>query len=288
MAERAILARDILARAKVNLTLHVGAAIQSGRHQGYHPVESLVAFADFGDELTAVHAPQSSMSIAGPFGAGLTAGEDNLVFKALSQCGVHAQSIHLTKNIPVSAGLGGGSANAAAILRVFDPVGAVDPLALGADVPVCRRSETAMMEGIGERVTPLPGLGTVAAVIANPGRPVSTAQIFSAFDAQTRPENPSQTARRGTLIERARSGGNDLQPIAVSLVPDIAGVIEVIAAQPGCELARMSGSGASVFGLFGSDEAAKAAEDRLTELRTNDPSQWGRLWARACRLGDVQ
>lgn len=280
--------RAILARAKVNLTLHVGAVIQSGRHQGYHPVESLVAFADFGDELTAVPALHSSMSIAGPFGAGLTAGEDNLVLKALSQCGAHAQSIHLTKNIPVSAGLGGGSANAAAILRVFDPASAVDPLTLGADVPVCRQSETAMMEGIGGRLTRLPQLGSVAAVIANPGTPVSTGQIFNAFDAQPRPEKPIQTSRRGTLLERARSGANDLQPIAVSLVPDIAALLGVIATQPGCELARMSGSGASVFGLFDSDEAAKAAEDRLTELRADNPAQWGRLWARACRLGDVR
>lgn len=272
----------MLARAKINLTLHVGRALPEGSYAGYHPVESLVVFANFGDEIVATDADATGLSVGGPFGGSLSGEGDNLIIKALSACEATPQSVELIKNIPVSAGLGGGSANAAAILRAFDPDGTVDPAALGADVPVCRLSKTAMMEGIGERVTPLSGLGQISAVVANPGVAVSTADIFRAYDAEERPITPATTRRHGTLLERARSGDNDLTEIAMSFAPEIKTLIDIMGQLPGCRLSRMSGSGASVVGVFDNDEIASEAARRLLSFADRFPA----LWAQACRLGD--
>ncbi|MEM9600372.1 MAG: 4-(cytidine 5'-diphospho)-2-C-methyl-D-erythritol kinase [Pseudomonadota bacterium] len=267
----------MICRAKVNLTLHVGAAIPSGPQAGYHPVESLVVFADFGDALTFEKADTTSLSVEGPFGHRLDAGADNLILKTMALCAAPPQRVCLMKNLPVSAGLGGGSANAAAILRRFDSERGVHDASIGADVPVCRLSRTAMMEGIGEHVTPLPGLGQVSAILVNPGVPVSTATIFSRFDAQNHSTRSAKTAQTGSLLTRALSGGNDLQSTAIACTPVIEDVIQSVERQPGCQLARMSGSGASVFGLFDHHEAAQSAAAALTARG------W---WAVATRLGD--
>lgn len=268
----------MLCRAKVNLTLHVGATIVGGRWDGYHPVESLVAFADFGDTLEFEPGDAHTLDIAGPFARTLGPGtSDNLVFRVLDRLGVPPQHVTLTKTIPVSAGLGGGSANAAAVLRRFDPDGRVDGAAFGADVPVCRLSQTAMMEGVGERLTPIPGLGSVPAVLVNPGVAVSTAAVFETFDSLPRAAEPARTDREGTLVARAYSGENDLYLPAISHAPVIAEVIDAINAQEGCDLARMSGSGATCFGLFQTTEAAQRAERMLQR------DGW---WVRACRIGD--
>ncbi|MGJ8559868.1 MAG: 4-(cytidine 5'-diphospho)-2-C-methyl-D-erythritol kinase [Litorimonas sp.] len=267
----------MLCRAKVNLTLHVGAPITSGRWSDYHPVESLVVFADIGDEITVEPATEDKLIIGGPFGSGLTAGPDNLILKALRQCGAPPQSVHLTKRLPVSSGLGGGSANAAAILRMFDPYERVDDATLGADIPVCRLSQTSMMEGIGDQVSPVPNLGLLPAVLVNPGVPVSTSDIFRAYDSRHPPEVPRLTAREGGLLERALSGTNDLEAPAIVEAPEIGAVLTMLRAQPECDLARMSGSGATCFGLFSNDAAATRAADIL--------SQYG-WWAVATRLGD--
>jgi len=213
------------ARAKVNLTLHVGARISSGKWEGYHPVESLVVFADFGD-------------------------------------------------------VGGGTADAAAVLRVFDPKGRVSPLKLGADGPVCHLSRTAMMEGIGEVITQQPGLGQLSAVLINPGVAVSTGAIFKAMDAAPRDKVPAITSRQGDLLSRALSGENDMQEVAVAQAPIIADVLRSLAQQAGCELARMSGSGATCFGIFRSDAQAAAAAKAISAAQ----SSW---WVRPCRLGDL-
>lgn len=273
---------NALARAKVNLTLHVGAAIAEGEFRGYHPVESLVVFADFGDALDFIPAKRASLRIDGPFGEGLSAGPDNLVMRSLALTHAGPHQVILSKSIPVSAGLGGGSANAAAVLRTFDPDGLVDDAALGADIPVCRLSQTTMMEGIGEKITPMTGLGQVPAVLANPGIAVSTGDIFRAFDADTHDVRPAQTARSGSMIGRALSGSNDLAPYAIDQCESIATLIDMLAEQDGCQLARMSGSGASVFALFESDAAADAAAAWLSSNIADVPN----LWVSACRLGD--
>ncbi|GLQ20166.1 4-(cytidine 5'-diphospho)-2-C-methyl-D-erythritol kinase [Algimonas porphyrae] len=268
---------EVLCPAKVNLTLHVGAAIASGDRAGYHPVDSLVVFADMGDAIRFEPSEASMLEIDGPFSCGLSADTDNLILRTLTACDAPPQRVRLTKCLPVSAGLGGGSANAAAVLRMFDPNNQVDGARIGADIPVCRLSRTAMMRGIGERVTAVPGLGQVPAVLVNPGIAVSTARVFSRFDAAPRAAEPVSTAQTGSLLDRALSGRNDLQPVAIADVPIIEIVIAAIADQPGCQLARMSGSGASVFGLFDTDAAAQAAAKVLSARG------W---WSVATRLGD--
>ena len=271
-----------LARAKVNLTLHVGAIIQDGEWRGYHPVESLVVFADFGDALTFTPARQNRVSYTGPFSKGLATlnPDKNSMLTALQMCNVErAMDIELEKNIPIAAGLGGGTADAAAVLRVFDTQRAVNPAQIGADGPVCVLSQTAMMEGIGERLTPLPGLGQISAVLINPGVEVSTGAIFKAMDSNPRAKNPAETSRHGDLLSRALSGSNDMQDTAIAEAPVIADVLRALAQQPSCELARMSGSGASCFGIFRSGAQAKAAADSISAANPD----W---WVKPCKLGD--
>ncbi|MEM7729170.1 MAG: 4-(cytidine 5'-diphospho)-2-C-methyl-D-erythritol kinase [Pseudomonadota bacterium] len=251
----------MLCRAKINLTLHVGAPLPSGRWQGYHPVESLVVFADIGDHIAFGPSADDRHSLAlnGPFAGKLQAGPDNLVVQALEACDALPTHAVLTKSLPVSAGLGGGSANAAAVLRAFDPQGEADAAALGADVPVCRLSRTAMMEGIGERITAMPALGRIPAVLVNPGVAVPTGEVFALYDAGTVPSVPGTTVRSGTLLDRAVSGRNDLEETAIAIQPVIAELLARLGAQEGCALARMSGSGATCFGLFDTMEAAQRA-----------------------------
>jgi 4-diphosphocytidyl-2-C-methyl-D-erythritol kinase len=264
--------------AKVNLTLHVGASIETGRWRGYHPVESLVVFADVGDTIEMIPSINMDLWIEGMFSYDLPVTDDNLILRAMGLAKAPKHRIWLDKRLPISSGLGGGSANAAAVLREFDPNGDVDDAALGADIPVCRLSRTAMMEGIGEQVTPLPGLGQVPAILVNPGVPVSTGTIFKALDATPRAAEPNGTARSGGLIERALSGTNEMQDAAIRQAPVIADVIDAINAQSGCQLARMSGSGASCFGLFETMSEAKLARDMLRKRG---------LWAVSCHFGDA-
>ncbi|RKQ70996.1 4-diphosphocytidyl-2-C-methyl-D-erythritol kinase [Litorimonas taeanensis] len=279
MARQSQFDASVLARAKINLTLHVGQAFSEGDYQGYHPVDSLVVFADFGDLLHFNAGEPEAIHITGPFAAGLQAERDNLVSRALGNTKAGSQIITLEKNIPVSAGLGGGSANAAAILRFFDPKGEASAIQLGADVPVCRLSETALMQGIGERVTPIAGKGQVHAVLVNPGVAVSTSEIFKAFDSVSHQPQPLPSLTTGTLLECARAGRNDLEPIAIKLAPVISEVLSALAQTSGCELARMSGSGATCFGLYPDEESAENGAKVLKGLHTN----W---WVRSCLLGD--
>jgi 4-diphosphocytidyl-2-C-methyl-D-erythritol kinase len=266
--------------AKVNLTLHVGRVITKGKYKGYHPVDSLVVFADFGDELSFEAAEEARLEISGPFSEGLEANSENLVLKALSLTDAPPQKVRLEKNIPVSAGLGGGSANAAAVLRRFDPDQRVNEVSVGADVPVCRQSRTALMRGIGEDVTPVLDLGQIPAIIVNPLIAVSTGAIFKAFDSVERETEPEQNATQGSLLERALTGQNDLQSVAIENAPVISRVLSEIKTQDTCQLARMSGSGASCFGLFETKTAAKAA---ASAIKKSNP-KW---WVKACQLGDT-
>jgi len=268
-----------LARAKVNLTLHVGAVMTDELWAGYHPVESLVVFADFGDELRFEPSQEALMEFSGPFGGAILDLENNSISDALVLCGVGPQNTRVKKQIPIAAGLGGGTADAAAVLRVFDPGQKVHPTKIGADGTICHLSQTAMMEGIGERVTPLAGLGQLSALLVNPGVAVSTGDIFRTMDRAPRAVTPAQTSKQGDLLSRALSGENEMQDFAIAQVPIIADVLRSLAQQTGCELARMSGSGATCFGIFRSDALASAAADNLSAAQPD----W---WVKACRLGD--
>ena len=265
-----------LARAKVNLTLHVGAR----RDDGYHSLDSLVVFADFGDTLKFESASRTSLTIHGT--DLLPTDGRNLILRAMEMAKAPPHHVTLTKNLPISAGLGGGSANAAAALRQFESGLSDHDLAydLGADVPVCRSSKTSVMCGIGEDVSPISDLGQVSAVLVNPGVAVSTRAIFNLMDSVSRSESPTRSLRKGDLLTRALSGTNDMQEAAIAQAPSIAAVLRALAQQTGCELARMSGSGATCFGIFRSDAQAQTAAAKLSAAQP----VW---WVRACRLGDI-
>lgn len=253
------------ARAKVNLTLHVGPVQESG----YHPVHSLVVFADIGDVLDARLAGEFSLKIKGPFAENTPSGAENLIIKAASVTAVHNHvnaklAYTLNKKLPVASGIGGGSADAAAALRLLSRAEnanwsklAESFLPFGADVPVCYLSRTCVMEGIGEEILPWPGLGQIPAILVNPGLGVSTKDVFEKFDSIGCSSDFSIKA--GSLLDMAKSGRNDLQAIAVQMQPEIKTVLDAISEQTGCQLARMSGSGATCFGLFSSQAEAKQA-----------------------------
>ena len=282
------------ARAKINLTLHVGRPILDPHDKflGYHPVDSLVVFADIGDDVGVEASPVTRLTLQGPYSRDLAVSDDNLILRA-ERCVQHIagqQDAHfafdLVKNLPVSSGMGGGSADAAAALRLLEPY--VDltesqwhdtAVHLGADVPVCRLSKTAHMTGIGEEVKALDGLGQIDAVLVNPNVAVSTAQIFKNFDAAAPQDTPRPQKMSGSLLERALDGRNDLQPIAIDLCPEIADVLTAISAQDACDLSRMTGSGATCFGLFSDVAAAQNAADEIARLRPD----W---WVKSCKFGD--
>ncbi|WP_409434119.1 4-(cytidine 5'-diphospho)-2-C-methyl-D-erythritol kinase [Litorimonas sp. RW-G-Af-16] len=274
MARADATTRRDTARAKINLTLHVGRVIKDPHDPflNYHPLDSLVVFADIGDEIEMFPADKTTLSIDGPFSLGLTVGDDNMILRAIDAANLPPEYITLTKNLPVSAGIGGGSANAAAILRMSGVDDLHIAVGLGADVPVCVLSQTAHMTGIGEDVTLWPDLGQLHAVLVNPGIAVSTAEIFRAFDAQDDiRDTPRPQQLSGSLLERALDGRNDLQPIAIAQAPIIGEVIAALGRQKGCTLARMSGSGATCFGLFESAASACAASK---DLQTQHPDWW--------------
>jgi 4-diphosphocytidyl-2-C-methyl-D-erythritol kinase len=263
---------EAFAPAKVNLTLRV----TGRREDGYHLLDSLVVFAGVGDRLTVRAAPDLSLQIAGPFGEGLATGEDNLVLRAARRlaegAGITATgAITLEKTLPVASGIGGGSSDAAATLRLLSrfwnialPEATLAALALdlGADVPVCLAAQPARMSGIGEVLQPFPPLPECGLLLVNPGVPVSTAEIFRAragmgFSAADAVPAPGWT----TLDEFASNlaaSGNDLEAPAIALAPVIGEVLARMRARPDCRLARMSGSGATCFGLFADPRAAAA------------------------------
>lgn len=273
-----------LARAKVNLALHV----TGRRADGYHLLDSLVTFADLGDRVTAEPADALELRVTGPMAAGVPGGEDNLVLRAARAFGpAPGARITLEKHLPPASGIGGGSADAAAALRVLaalwgrDLPDAAAVLRLGADVPVCLRGETLRMTGVGEVLAPAPPLPPVWAVLANPGVAVPTPAVFAALDRRDNPPMPADLPRwrdAGALAAWLHGTRNDLEPPARALHPVIGQVLAALAAQPGCLLARMSGSGATVFGLFPDAAAAARAAAQLARPQPG----W---WVRAARLG---
>ncbi|MGY6411590.1 MAG: 4-(cytidine 5'-diphospho)-2-C-methyl-D-erythritol kinase [Alkalilacustris sp.] len=265
------------APAKVNLTLHV----TGRRADGYHLLDSLVVFAGVGDRLRLRPAEGLALALEGPFAAGIPAGEDNLVLRAARALGPGPGALLvLDKRLPPASGLGGGSGDAAAAMRLVARhrgQAAPDPAAglpLGADVPVCLAGRPTRMAGIGERLTPCPALPPVWLVLVNPGVETPTAAVFGALERregapmpETLPAWPDAVALAGWLGAMR----NDLEAPARALFPVVGTVLEALSAQPGCGLARMSGSGATCFGLFASAGEAAAAAQRL---RADRPGWW--------------
>jgi 4-diphosphocytidyl-2-C-methyl-D-erythritol kinase len=283
------------AAAKLNLYLHV----VGRRADGYHLLDSLVAFADVGDTVRVRPARGLALSVEGPMAGGLAgdAPGDNLVARAarlLAEAVGRAPdaAVTLTKRLPVASGIGGGSADAAATLRALarlwglapdDPrLGEVAPR-LGADVPVCLGGRAARMGGIGERVEPVAALPEAGVLLVNPGFPLSTPAVFKArtgpFSAPAGEGIFRDPPRDAAGLSRALAAcRNDLAPPALALAPAIAEVLAAIGAEPGCLLARLSGSGATCFGLFADRAGAEAAAARISD---RDRPGW---WVRAGRL----
>lgn len=266
------------ARAKINLSLHV----TGQRPDGYHLLDSLVVFADLGDLVTCVAAPALSLTVGGPEGTGLTAGDDNLVLRAARSFGLpQGAAITLDKRLPVASGIGGGSADAAAALVALARLwglGLPAParvLALGADVPVCLAGHPARMQGVGEVVSPLHHpLPPAHLVLVNPRVQISTPTVFKGLARKDNAPMPADLPRFGTVADLAaflNAQRNDLEAPAQAAEPVIAVVKAALGAQQGCHLARMSGSGATCFGLFADASAAKAAAQAI---RAAHPLWW--------------
>ena len=273
-----------LAPAKVNLFLHVG-PIEA---DGYHPLASLVAFADVGDRLTVEPADCLSLTMTGPFAGALHGESDNLVLRAVRGLGAAAGigeprlRITLDKQLPVAAGLGGGSSDAGAVLKLardalglpFDDAALAEIAAsLGADGPMCLHACAAWAEGRGDVLTFETGLPPLPALLVNPGVPSSTGDVYRAFDAGSpggadRPA-PPVVWDAASVIDWLVVQRNDLQTPAVTLAPAIGEALGATADLPGARLTRMSGSGATVFALFDTAPAAEAAGRALAAVRSD-------------------
>ncbi|MCQ0968999.1 4-(cytidine 5'-diphospho)-2-C-methyl-D-erythritol kinase (plasmid) [Paracoccus sp. TK19116] len=249
------------APAKINLALHV----TGRRADGYHLLDSLVAFARSGDEVRLTDGPLS-LTLDGLFAIGLGDGDDNLCLRAARLAGAEA-SIHLTKNLPIASGIGGGSADAAAVLRGLARLGHSlpdDPERLGADIPVCLAGRPARMRGVGERLDPVPPLPPMPMVLVNPGVALSTPNVFAALDRTDHAPLPEpEWTGADTLLHWLARTRNDLQPAAQRLVPAITDVLAALDSH-GARLSRMSGSGATCFGLFDDDATAARAAAALS------------------------
>ncbi len=277
------------AAAKVNLFLHVGPL----GADGYHPIASLFVFADIGDTLRLGEGASGRLTIEGPFGAGLSAGADNLVARARAALSPDlATDLVLEKSLPLAAGIGGGSADAAATLRLLNP-SLPQPrseaelmaiaAALGADVAACLESRAVIATGRGEQLSPAPRLPELHAVLANPGVASPTGPVFRAYDAGAPqsavcPPMPAAFATPRAVADLIARTRNHLEAPALSLTPPIDEVLRALRAAPETLAARMSGSGATSFAL---GEGAAAAEALAARLAVAHPA-W---WVRACRLG---
>ncbi|WP_425051445.1 4-(cytidine 5'-diphospho)-2-C-methyl-D-erythritol kinase [Psychromarinibacter sp. S121] len=263
------------APAKVNLTLHV----TGRRDDGYHLLDSLVVFADIGDLLEVFPSDRPSLRVSGPMAKGVPVDDSNLVLRAAQAMGLSDIGFHLQKHLPAAAGIGGGSSDAAAALRLLAEVsGAPLPadrgLSLGADVPVCLAAEPARMSGIGERVDPLPPLPPFGMVLANPGVSVPTGAVFAALSSRDNAPMPADLPNWPDARAFARWLGeqrNDMEGPARGIAPAIGVTLSRLGATDGCLLARMSGSGATCFALYETLTEAEAAASVLADLH---PDWW--------------
>ncbi len=284
----------VRAPAKVNLTL----TVHGRRDDGYHDLTSLVVFAGVGDTLSLTPSAPFGMSITGPFGEGLDTGPDNLVLRAAARlchrlgCPPHGQ-FALVKRLPVASGIGGGSADAAAALRLLAQVhhlSLADPVLMaasrdsGADVPVCLMARARIMGGIGDSLGPPLRLPKLFALLVNPGLAVSTAAVFAslglAAGQRHQPRSESGTVASWledwpedgrALMASLHGHGNDLEAPAIRTAPVIGAVLDALRAVKGCRLARMSGSGATCFGLFDDSASSDRAARRI---RGSHPDWW--------------
>jgi 4-diphosphocytidyl-2-C-methyl-D-erythritol kinase len=276
----------VFAPAKVNLYLE----LTGRRPDGYHLLDSLVGFVDIGDRVTARPAAGLWLDVTGPEAASLNGrGDDNLVLRAACLLAEHAGirragvALHLKKNLPVAAGVGGGSSDAAAAMRalctlwrlaVDEPVLAALGAQLGADLPVCLYARAAWVGGVGERIEPAADLPRAGILLANPRRPLATAAVFAArggaFAAPVErfATIPPDAAGLARALACRR---NDLTEAAIGLVPEIAAILAALARLPGALLARMSGSGATCFALFADGTAAERARAALAAA---EPHWW--------------
>jgi 4-diphosphocytidyl-2-C-methyl-D-erythritol kinase len=268
------------APAKINLFLHAG----EKRDDGFHALQSLAVFARIGDVLEFASADDLSLSITGPFAAGLSGGDDNLILRAArALAGDRGAAIKLEKNLPVASGIGGGSADAAAALRglrrlwnlSLDDAALVKlAAALGSDVPVCVASAPAWMEGRGEIMTPLGFLPPLSLLLVNPGVAVSTKSVFAALVKHSGTAMDLRNTRPRTIADLLAFLGqtsNDLEVPAIMIQPVIGEVLAALRALPSVLFARMSGSGATCFAIFLDDESSVRAGD---DLGARYPDWW--------------
>lgn len=272
------------ARAKINIALHV----TGQRDDGYHLLDSLVGFTDFGDVVSVTIAPERkpddhSLEITGSFSTDLRADDDNLVLKAVRLLGgsLPALDIRLEKKLPVASGIGGGSADAAASLRaICSLLNCAHPsreaiLSLGADVPVCCVGKTVRMSGIGEEISDVKSPSRLPIILANPGIEIATPAIFKALS--TKNNQPLSTFPKNgwddipTFIAWVTKNRNDLSVPAQTLNPQITACLTALGELDGALISRMSGSGATCFALFSND---KAAQDGLKNLTIKHPDWW--------------
>jgi 4-diphosphocytidyl-2-C-methyl-D-erythritol kinase len=274
-----------IARAKINLTLEV----HGRRPDGYHALTSLVTFAGLGDTISFEPGAPERITVSGPF-ADEIAGE-NLLARTLAVLRTEAPAltlgaVHLEKTLPVAAGIGGGSADAAALLRAVRSANGAHAQAvdwngiaarLGADIPVCLANVPAVMWGKGERLEPVTRLPSTAAVLVNPRRPLETAKVFAALAAAPlggdgpRAAPLPEMTDSAALVAYIRARGNSLERPAISLLPVIADMKSALERQAGCLLAAMSGSGPTCFGVF---TDAHAASKAAAALSSDEPDWW--------------
>ncbi len=267
---------EVFAPAKVNLTLHV----TGRRPDGYHLLDSLVVFAGVGDRIIAT-AGDAGLRVTGPRGEGVPHGPENLVARAAALFDPPvAAGLTLDKHLPAASGIGGGSADAAATLAALAALagrplpGAEAVLRLGADVPVCLAGRPARMQGIGGELSPVPALPPAWLVLVNPGVAVPTPEVFRRLARRDNPPMPDplphwhDTADLARWLARQR---NDLEAPAQAIAPVIGTVLARLAATPGCALARMSGSGATCFGLYANEAAARQA---AAPIAAENPGWW--------------
>jgi len=285
---------EAFAPAKINLFLHVG----EKRGDGFHDLESLVVFADVGDTLTFAPLPELTLKLDGPFAQALEGESDNLVLRAARALAQHVgrsqagAAISLTKQLPVASGIGGGSADAAAVLRGLTRLWALDiswselrsvAATIGSDVPVCVESKSSWMAGRGERVTIAAALPQMPMLLVNPGVTVSTVDVFRALTSRiglgkVKVNRATPLSLPRDLVAYLKKTANDLQAPALRIAPVIGVVLDELSRMPGVELWRMSGSGATCFALFDEQRSAEMAEVALSHTHPD----W---WIRATRIG---
>lgn len=263
------------APAKLNLTLHV----TGRRSDGYHVLDSLVVFADVGDQITAESDSNLWLDVSGPMAQGVPSDARNLMLKAAALMPLgQGAALSLTKNLPAASGIGGGSSDAAATLRALSQLWNVPLptsemlLKLGADLPVCMTPLPQRMSGIGEKLSLVPNVPELSILLVNPKIEVPTPAVFKAM---TNRDNPGMTralpawSSQSEFVNWLSDQRNDMQTAACALASEISTCLTALEAVEGCQLARMSGSGATCIGVFVTANAANSAEQALKSIYPN-------------------